>query len=174
MRSEEFLPGYSYKTMQTKIGPLTLYSVDEKLVKIAFAGGVDERSIKLLSRYFGDLKAKETSSVLGEAEKQIIEFLSGLRKNFDLPLDLRCTEFQRGVYKFLPTIPYGETRSYADVAAAIGNSKACRAVGGANNKNPLPIVIPCHRVNAKSGELVGYAGGIEIKRILQGIEASIL
>lgn len=89
---------------------------------------------------------------------------------FDLPLDARGTEFQKKVWNELLRIPYGETKSYKDIAVAIGNEKACRAIGMANNKNPIPIIIPCHRVIGSNGKLVGYAGGLNVKEKLLNIE----
>ncbi|HIQ87988.1 MAG TPA: methylated-DNA--[protein]-cysteine S-methyltransferase [Candidatus Scatomorpha gallistercoris] len=106
-----------------------------------------------------------------EAKRQLDEYFAGRRREFDLPLDLRGTEFQKRVWAELMRIPYGETRSYQDVAAAIGNVKATRAVGAANNRNPVVIIIPCHRVVGKGGALTGYAGGLEKKEFLLKLEA---
>ena len=106
-----------------------------------------------------------------EAKRQLDEYFAGRRREFDLPLDLRGMEFQRRVWAQLCRIPYGETRSYQDIAAALGNAKASRAVGMANNRNPVVIVVPCHRVVGKGGSLVGYAGGLERKAFLLKLEA---
>ena len=106
-----------------------------------------------------------------EAKRQLDDYFAGRRREFDLPLDLRGTEFQKRVWAELMRIPYGETRSYQDVAAAIGNVKATRAVGAANNRNPVVIIIPCHRVVGKGGALTGYAGGLEKKGFLLKLEA---
>ncbi|MGB8452012.1 MAG: methylated-DNA--[protein]-cysteine S-methyltransferase [Anaerocolumna sp.] len=105
---------------------------------------------------------KETP-LLAEAAKQLNEYLAGVRKHFDLTLIPEGTEFQKKVWQVLQTIAYGETLSYKQVAEAVGNPKACRAVGMANNKNPIAIFIPCHRVIGSSGKLVGYAGGLDLK-----------
>ena len=105
-----------------------------------------------------------------KAAKQLDEYFSGKRKVFDLPLDPQGTEFQRSVWRALKEIPYGETRSYKQIANAIGNPKACRAVGMANNKNPIWIIIPCHRVIGADGSLTGYGGGIKMKQKLLEIE----
>lgn len=103
----------------------------------------------------------------GEAIRQLDEYFSGKRKDFELPLSIEGTDFRKQVWNALQKIPYGEVRSYADVAEMIGNPKAVRAVGQANRSNQLPIIIPCHRVIAKSGSLGGYAGSnTPIKRIL--------
>ncbi|MBO5330240.1 MAG: methylated-DNA--[protein]-cysteine S-methyltransferase [Anaerotignum sp.] len=112
---------------------------------------------------------EETELIL-ECKKQLEEYFAGKRKTFDLPLVPRGTEFQQKVWKALQEIPYGETRTYGEVAAAIGNPKAARAVGMANNKNPIGIIIPCHRVVGANGKLVGYAGGMEKKEFLLELE----
>jgi O-6-methylguanine DNA methyltransferase len=101
---------------------------------------------------------------------QILEFLEAKRERFDLHLDLRGTPFQRAVYAEVADIAYGETRSYADIARAIGRPKAVRAVGAANGANPIPFVVPCHRVVASSGQLQGYAGGLDLKARLLAME----
>ena len=96
-------------------------------------------------------------------KKQLDEYFAGSRKEFDIPLKLYGTEFQIKVWKALEVIPYGETKSYKDIAICIDNPKGCRAVGLANNRNPIPIIIPCHRVIGANGKLVGYGGGIDKK-----------
>jgi O-6-methylguanine DNA methyltransferase len=104
------------------------------------------------------------------AIQQILEFLEAKRERFDLRLDVRGTSFQRAVYQEVADIAYGETRSYADVARAIGRPRAVRAVGAANGANPLPLIVPCHRVVASSGQLQGYAGGLDLKARLLAME----
>ncbi len=110
------------------------------------------------------------TALLAEAAKQLNEYLTGERTSFDLTLIPEGTEFQKKVWNILKTIPYGETWSYKQVAEAAGNPKACRAVGMANNKNPIAIFIPCHRVIGTNGKLVGYAGGLDRKEQLLQIE----
>lgn len=105
-----------------------------------------------------------------EAAKQLEEYFKGERKNFDLPLNLKGTEFQKKVWEALKQIPYAQTRSYKEIAMVIGNKNASRAVGMANNKNPCPIVVPCHRVIGSNGSLVGYALGLDIKKKLLDLE----
>lgn len=112
---------------------------------------------------------KETD-VLKKAVQQLVEYFDSSRKSFDLPLAPKGTDFQQNVWKALQTIPYGETVSYKHIAEAIGCSKGFRAVGLANNRNPIPIVIPCHRVIGTTGKLVGYAGGLDVKKQLLAIE----
>jgi len=116
-----------------------------------------------------DVEVKETP-ILKEAGKQIREYFEGNRKIFELELAPVGTEFQQNVWKALQTIPYGETRSYGEIAKSIGNAKAARAIGMANNKNPISIFIPCHRVIGANGKLVGYAGGLDIKEYLLNME----
>ena len=116
-----------------------------------------------------DITVEETP-LIKEAHKQIEEYLKGQRSLFDLPLAPSGTEFQKRVWNALKNIPYGKTVSYKDIAIEAGNEKASRAVGMANNKNPISIIIPCHRVIGKNGKLVGYGGGIEIKEYLLRLE----
>ena len=104
------------------------------------------------------------------AAKQINEYFEGSRQAFDLPLEAQGTEFQKKVWSALKEIPYGETRSYKDIAVMIGSPKAVRAVGGANHNNPFIIVVPCHRVIGKNGSLVGYGGGLDMKISLLDLE----
>lgn len=113
---------------------------------------------------------EEETPLLREASKQIQEYLDGERQQFDLPLNPCGTPFRQQVWKGLCAIPYGESRSYQDLARWIGNDKACRAVGNANNKNPIPLIIPCHRVIGANGKLTGYRGGLERKKQLLDLE----
>ena len=112
----------------------------------------------------------EETSLIKDVAAQLREYLAGNRKVFNFPLAPRGTDFQKSVWTALEHIPYGETRSYKEIAQAIGNPKACRAVGMANNKNPILIVIPCHRVIGSDGGLVGYGAGIDIKEKLLRLE----
>ncbi len=105
--------------------------------------------------------------------QQLAEYFAGERKQFDVPLALRGTPFQLEVWRALQRIPYGETRTYADIARAIGRPTATRAVGGANGANPIPIIIPCHRVIGSNGGLTGFGGGIDVKRRLLDLEAGV-
>ena len=114
--------------------------------------------------------SQEETLLLKEAKKQLKAYFEGNQKIFDLPLNPKGTDFQKTVWQALLLIPYGETRSYKDIAAAIGSPKASRAVGMANNRNPLPIIIPCHRVIGANGKLVGYAGGLGCKEKLLALE----
>lgn len=145
----------------TSIGDLEICYTEDYITHIKFANRKPQNT-------------SEPSDVSDTAIQQINEYLQGTRKTFDLPLQLNGTDFQKSVWNALCQIPYGETRSYQQIADTIGNPKAVRAVGMANNKNPLPIIIPCHRVIGKNGKLVGYAGGIEIKTKLLELEGVLL
>jgi len=116
-------------------------------------------------------KGKKTADKLTDkAAKQLEEYFTGKRKTFDIPLNPSGTPFQLSVWKALEAIPYGETRSYKEIAEAIGNPNACRAVGLANNRNPIWIIIPCHRVIGANGALTGYGGGLDMKQELLSLE----
>lgn len=141
----------------TKIGGLKISCSEDSLISIEFS------NIK-------ENKTSNPNKLSQTVINQINEYLEGSRKTFDIPLMLDGTQFQKKVWKALLDIPYGETRSYKDIAEIIGNPKAVRAVGMANNKNKIPILIPCHRVIGSRGDLVGYAGGLEIKKSFLEIE----
>ena len=119
-----------------------------------------------------DLRGKgEETPLLRAAREALLAYFAGERRGFDLPLDPAGTDFQRAVWEALRAIPYGGTRTYGEIAAAVGRPKAVRAVGQANHVNPLPIFIPCHRVVGKGGALTGYAGGLDLKRALLALES---
>lgn len=127
-------------------------------------------------RFLKDKNAEnftEPTEIAKLAKKQLYEYFSGRRKNFDLPVLMVGTDFQKRVWTELLNIPYGEVCSYKDIAVRIGNPNACRAVGGANNKNNIPIIIPCHRVIGAGGKLVGYSDGLEIKKFLINLEMGV-
>lgn len=148
---------YSYETV---LGSVTLVEEDGALLAIS-------------THHVYDGICQETT-LIKEAHQQLSEYLKGERKSFDLPLRMKGTDFQQRVWNALLKIPYGETRSYKQIAEAIGNPKAVRAVGMANNRNPLLIVVPCHRVIGADGKLVGYGAGIEKKEFLLRLEKSLL
>lgn len=138
-----------------------------------------EKKGELTNLYFNNFESLfdynlEETILIREAKNQLFEYFRGERKNFELPLNPLGTAFQKKVWNVLSTIPYGQTISYKDLAIKCGNSRAARAVGMANNKNPLPILIPCHRVIMQSGFLGGYSGGVEKKKILLNIEGIYL
>lgn len=126
---------------------------------------------KWLAVQVGAVELLPGEEQLAGAKEQLAEYFSGQRQDFSLPLDMRGTPFQLQVWAALRNIPYGASASYKDVALAVGNAKAVRAVGGANNRNPVPVIVPCHRVIGAAGALVGYAGGLGIKGCLLELEA---
>lgn len=135
--------------------------------------GIRENNKSITDIFFSKVDTNdnvEETDLIKECCKQLKEYFEGNRRKFDLPLEARGTEFQKKVWNELLKIPYGETKSYKDIAIAIGNEKACRAIGMANNKNHIPIIIPCHRVIGSNGKLVGYAGGLNVKEKLLNIE----
>ena len=142
------------------------YNFKYGILKIAY----NDINITYLKKVDNIDQINEFSSISDKAFTQIQEYLDKKRTNFDLPFEISGTKFQNKVWNELCNIPYGETRTYKDIAIAIKNSKAYRAVGMANNKNPLTIIVPCHRVIGTSGKLVGYAGGNEMKNSLLQLE----
>lgn len=132
-------------------------------------GYLTEFHFKRPAGRLGEVNVKETP-LHAMARQQLEEYFKGVRRNFDLPLSPRGTEFQLKVWRALVDIPYGETRCYGQIAEAVGNPKAARAVGLANNRNPLAIFIPCHRVIGANGKLVGFGGGLDVKQALLELE----
>lgn len=137
-----------------------------------YAGPNGIRSVEINPRRPSSGTRNDANPLLAAATAQFREYFAGQRRRFDLPLDPQGTDFQRKVWKALEAIPYGETRNYREVAEAVGTPRAVRAVGAANGRNPLPIVVPCHRVIGADGKLVGYAGGLPVKRILLDLESA--
>lgn len=159
--------------MDSPLGKLTLSATLDGLCRIDFGSVLDcSQEIQAWAENaIGAVILQRNPERLKEAKQQLEEYFAGERTAFDLPLDIRGgTPFQREVWHALRSIPYGETWAYKDIAEKIGNPKAVRAVGGANNKNPLSIIIPCHRVIGASGQLVGYGGGLSKKEILLALE----
>lgn len=155
---------YSYKTMKSPVGELKLVASDKGLAAILWEND-DPNRVRL-----GTPQKDNNHPVLLETEKQLKDYFAGNLKKFSLKLDFKGTDFQKKVWKALLTIPFGETRSYADIAEQVGSPKAVRAVGAANGKNPISIIAPCHRVIGKNGKLTGFAGGLENKSCLLELE----
>ena len=153
-----------YKLMPSPVGQLTLVARNGKLAAILWE---TERANRVR---LGELVEVDDSPALLQAERQLNEYFAGTRDRFDLELDFEGTEFQKKVWAALLTIPFGETRSYSQIAMQIGSPKAVRAVGAANGRNPISIVAPCHRVIGASGRLTGFAGGLEAKQYLLTLE----
>lgn len=134
----------------------------------------EEDKIILMKKVHTQVTDKGVATKLTDkVYQQLLEYFDGKRKVFDFPYKMNGTEFQKKVWKALCHIPYGETRTYKDIAVAVGNSKASRAVGMANNRNPITIAVPCHRVIGSNGKLVGYAGGVDMKEKLLEMEKKI-
>jgi len=155
---------YQYKLMPSPVGELTLVARDGKLSAILWEV---ERANRVR---LGELIEANDSPMLRETERQLKEYFAGTRNQFELELDFAGTDFQKQVWQALLTIPFGETRSYSQIAEQIGNPKAVRAVGAANGRNPISIIAPCHRVVGASGGLTGFAGGLEAKQYLLTLE----
>lgn len=158
--------GYVYRWLDSPVGRLKLIATDEALVGVLWEKE-DAHRARLNSE-----TENNTHPLLVEADCQIDEYFRGRRQTFDLKLDLIGTDFQRAVWQALLTIPFGETRTYEQIARQIGRPTAMRAVGAANGRNPVSIVVPCHRVIGSSGELTGFAGGLDAKAFLLTLEAT--
>ncbi len=154
----------AYKVMESPIGKLKLVASDAGLVAVLWENDRPHR-VPL-----GDLAANERHPVLVQTERQLNEYFAGKRKAFSIALDMKGTRFQKDVWEALLAIPFGETRSYGQLAKQLGNPRATRAVGAANGRNPVSIIVPCHRVIGSSGKLTGFAGGLEVKARLLGLE----
>jgi methylated-DNA-[protein]-cysteine S-methyltransferase len=151
---------HPFKTMLSPVGTLTLVASERGLAAILWENDRPGR-VRL-----ADMREEPDHAVLREAEAQLTAYFAGARTTFDLPLDMAGTEFQKRVWTALLAIPFGQTRSYGDIARAIGSPSAVRAVGAANGRNPVSIVAPCHRVIGGNATLTGFAGGLEAKRFL--------
>ena len=150
--------------MASPVGTLKLVAHETALVAVLWENENPKR-VRL-----AELIEQTHHPILLETQKQLTEYFAGKRQQFDLPLDFAGTEFQKKVWQALLNIPFGETRSYREIAEQVGNIKAVRAVGAANGKNPISIIAPCHRVVGANGKLVGFAGGLENKDILLELE----
>lgn len=153
-----------YIYLDSPVGRLQLVAHDHALVAVLWECEKANR-VKL-----GHLVENPQNPILLETQKQLLEYFAEKRQTFTLPLDFQGTDFQKSVWQALLNIPFGETRSYKDIALEIDNVKAVRAVGAANGRNPISIIAPCHRVIGANGKLVGFAGGLNNKEILLKIE----
>lgn len=150
-----------FKNYETKLGKIQIIQEGEYIVGVYFLSNNTNKE--------KGKKEKETD-LIKETYQQILEYLEGNRKEFTIPILLKGTTFRKKVWEALQTIPYGETRTYGEIAKQIGKEKASRAVGMANHDNPISILVPCHRVIGKNGKLVGYAGGLDNKAFLLQLE----
>ena len=146
-----------YALVKTPVGILTVASTDKGLAAVHFGACIPQNAIV-------DEKANQPYA------RQLLEYFQGQRTHFDFPLDMSGTPFQMAVWRELQRIPYGETRSYGEIARSIGKPGAARAVGLANHDNPVAIVVPCHRVIGRNGSLTGYGGGLQLKQKLLSLE----
>ncbi|MGK6320572.1 methylated-DNA--[protein]-cysteine S-methyltransferase [Sphingomonas sp. DT-204] len=154
----------TFKTIDSPVGELMLVASDKGLAAILWEGD-DPARVPL-----GTMVEAADDPLLCEAARQIDRYFAGELKAFDLPLDFRGTDFQKSVWAALLTIPFGETRSYGEIARQLGRPSASRAVGAANGRNPISIIAPCHRVIGSNGALTGFAGGLEAKAMLLRLE----
>lgn len=155
---------YVFKTMPSPVGELTLVATGQGLAAILWQDD-DPKRVKLEPRARDD-----NHPILKATEAQLNDYFAGRLKRFDVPLDPKGTDFQKAVWTALLTIPFGETRSYGEIARQVGRPTAFRAVGAANGKNPISIIAPCHRVIGSNGTLTGFAGGLQAKKLLLDLE----
>ena len=155
---------FSLKVIPSPIGRLRLIASDEGLAAILWDNNHPPPA------YLADLVENPAHPTLLHAETELNEYFSRNRKSFSVPLDMRGTNFQKQVWEALLSIPFGETRSYGQIANQLGNPNATRAVGAANGQNPIPIIVPCHRVIGANGKLTGFGGGLQIKDHLLALE----
>jgi methylated-DNA-[protein]-cysteine S-methyltransferase len=156
---------YFYKTMKSPLGVLKLIASERGLAAILWEND-DPKRVRL-----GPLVEDKNHPVLLKTERQLNDYFAGKLKKFSLKFDFAGTEFQKEVWQALAQIPFGETRSYGEIAREIGRPKAVRAVGTANGKNPISIIVPCHRVIGSNGKLTGFAGGLKAKAFLLKTES---
>jgi methylated-DNA-[protein]-cysteine S-methyltransferase len=153
----------THTVIASPVGDLTVVAHDEAVAGLYFDGQRRRPSVE-------ELGERTESALLDEVRRQLGEYFDGDRRAFDLPLAPHGDEFDQRVWALLPTIPYGETRSYGDLARQLGDVSLAQAVGAANGRNPLCVLVPCHRVVGADGSLTGYAGGLDRKRFLLDLE----
>jgi methylated-DNA-[protein]-cysteine S-methyltransferase len=164
----EGLVDVRYDVVDSPVGELHLAATDRGLCRISYHGeGWEEQ----LARQFG---RRVLRSPLDPVRRELDEYFAGRRRSFDLPLDLRASPFPTDVLRELAKVPYGRTETYGTLAARAGRPRAARAVGTIMNRNPIPIVLPCHRIVGANGSLTGYAGGLDVKRRLLQLEGAML
>jgi epoxyqueuosine reductase len=167
-----------YELLSSAVGPLFLAASESGLLALEFDTRLpgqqtirpNPRNLRAESQ---QLRFEQAAGKLQPYTRELEEYFAGSRREFSFPLDMRGTEFQLACWRALRQIPYGETRTYADIARAVGRPQGFRAVGMANNRNPLAIVVPCHRVIASDGTLCGYGGGLDVKKKLLQLEGAL-
>lgn len=155
---------FTYRFIESPVGQLKLIAKGPRLTAVLWP---NDRPNRVL---LGPMDEDTGSGILDQAERQLDEYFAGRRQAFELALEFHGTDFQRRVWQALLSIPFGETRSYLDIAVQIGNPTAVRAVGAANGRNPISIIAPCHRVIGSTGALTGFAGGLDTKLLLLSLE----
>lgn len=156
----------AYDLVESPVGTLLVAATDRGVCRISYTPEPEALAVAIGPRVL------RVPSLLDQARRQLDEYFAGRRRDFDLAVDLRAAAFQTEVLHELARVPYGELVTYGELAGRIGRPRAARAVGGALNRNPVPIVLPCHRVVGASGALVGYAGGLDRKRALLALEGA--
>jgi O-6-methylguanine DNA methyltransferase len=163
-----------WAAMKSRIGTIRVATTQRGVCKITLGRETAQEFLRWLARHIGQAPQRpDWSGLAAFALDQIAEYLAGRRREFDLPLDVRGTDFQRRMWAAVAAIPYGQTRTYADIARVLGQPRAVRAVGAANGANPLPLIVPCHRVIGSDGSLTGYGGGLDVKRKLLEMEQGL-
>lgn len=163
-------------SVKTPLGIFLAAASEQGVLRLGFPDENKKCFVKELENLYGkcyileDRMSYFDNPIIERLRKELQEYFEGIRTNFSVPLDLRGTSFQKRVWSELIKIPYGRVKSYGKIAEELGNPRAARAVGVANNRNPVPILVPCHRVVGRDGSLVGYGGGLEIKKFLLELE----
>jgi O-6-methylguanine DNA methyltransferase len=165
--------GIAYAQADSPIGPIWVATTETGICTVGLGAGQPEHLLAWLSRHIGPEPPRKDGAALVPAVTQLRAYFSRIRREFDLPLDVRGTAFQRAVWTEVARIPYGVTTTYGEVAQRMGRPRAARAVGAAVGANPLPILIPCHRVVGAGGSLTGYGGGLELKANLLRLECAL-
>jgi methylated-DNA-[protein]-cysteine S-methyltransferase len=168
--TKEVQKKYFFKIMKSPVGELKIIASATGLAAILWNPS-SHKATNEQGKKYGNAQENKNLPMLLKTEKELKEYFAKKRKKFTIKLDFIGTEFQKSVWTALLIIPFGETRSYGDIAKQIGNPKAVRAVGGASGKNPISIIVPCHRVIGTSGKLTGFASGLDNKKYLLGLES---
>jgi O-6-methylguanine DNA methyltransferase len=163
-----------YAQLESQIGTVWVASTPYGVCKISLGADQSGAFLSWLSRHIGVARPREEPQLMTGVVAQLREYFSGSRRVFDLPLDARGTVFQRAVWSQVVRIPYGATATYGDIARLVGKARASRAVGAAVGANPLPIVVPCHRVIGAGGSLTGFGAGLDVKEALLRLEGADL
>ncbi len=159
-----------YAWMTSPVGPIWVASTETGLCAVTLGDAQPDALFDWLAEHVGQKQPQEDAEAMKPALTQLREYFSRVRRAFDLSLDVRGTAFQRAVWEAVARIPYGETASYGEIAQRVGKPRAARAVGAAVGANPLPIIIPCHRVIGADGSLTGYGSGLDVKERLLRLE----